>query len=142
VAGDPGALSDLPARRTQDDLPARVDHLMVDVLVDDEHERMDELRARLSPDLVDVGPDAVLDSADAVSQAFAATALIAAWRSPCIGAVRSTCTTAGSGTPGREWSGARPPWKAGPSARSTTPARFVAWWSSRELEPGQRAGQD
>jgi hypothetical protein len=54
-----------------DDLSARVDHLMVDVLVDDERARLDGLRARLSPDFVYVGPDAVFDGADGLSEAFA-----------------------------------------------------------------------
>ena len=58
---------DLP----DDDLPARVDQLMVDVLVGDERERMDGLRARLSPDFVYVGPDAVFDGAEGLSEAFA-----------------------------------------------------------------------
>ena len=44
---------------------------MVDVLVSDERERLDGLRARLSPDFVYVGPDAVFDGADGLSEAFA-----------------------------------------------------------------------
>jgi hypothetical protein len=54
-----------------DDLSARVDHLMVDVLVDGERERLEGLRARLSPDFVYVGPDAVFEGADGLSEAFA-----------------------------------------------------------------------
>jgi hypothetical protein len=53
------------------DLAARLDHLMVDVLVADERERLDGLRSRLSPDFVYVGPDAVFDGADGLSEAFA-----------------------------------------------------------------------
>jgi hypothetical protein len=54
-----------------DDLSALVDHLMTDVLVEDERDRLDGLRARLSPDFVYVGPDAVFDGADGLSEAFA-----------------------------------------------------------------------
>jgi hypothetical protein len=54
-----------------EDLAARVDHLMVDALAADEDEGLDGLRARLSPDFVYVGPDAVFDGADGLSEAFA-----------------------------------------------------------------------
>jgi hypothetical protein len=53
------------------DLAARLDHLMADVLLEDEDERLDRLRARLSPDFVYVGPDAVFDGAEGLSEAFA-----------------------------------------------------------------------
>jgi hypothetical protein len=87
-----------------DDLAARVDQLMVDVLVDDERERLDGLRARLSPDFVYVGPDAVFDGAEGLRPS-PATVTTGASRPPCAGPRRSTSTSAGSGSPGREWSG-------------------------------------
>jgi hypothetical protein len=54
-----------------EDLALRLDQLMVAVLMADERERLDGLRARLSPDFVYVGPDAVFDGADGLSEAFA-----------------------------------------------------------------------
>jgi hypothetical protein len=109
-----------------DDLTARLDQLMVDLLVGDESERLEGLRARLASDFVYVGPDAVLDGADGLSETFAAPATTATSPPRCVAPVRSTGTTAGSGSPGREWSAGGPPWKAGPSAPSTTPAPSAA----------------
>src|SRR5580692_2578412 len=54
-----------------EDLALRLDQLMVAVLMADERERLDGLRSRLSPDFVYVGPDAVFDGADGLSEAFA-----------------------------------------------------------------------
>jgi hypothetical protein len=53
------------------DLTARVDHLMIDVLVEDERQRLVGLRACRSPDFVYVRPDGVLDGADRLCKTFA-----------------------------------------------------------------------
>lgn len=44
---------------------------MVEVLAADEQERLEALRTRLAPDFVYVGPDAVFDGAEGLSEAFA-----------------------------------------------------------------------
>src|ERR1700728_3341952 len=55
----------------EEDLAARLDRLMAAVLLADERERLGGLRARLSPNFVYVGPDAVFDGVDGLSEAFA-----------------------------------------------------------------------
>ena len=126
----------------EDELSARVDHLMVDVLVEDEHDRLDELRARLSPDFVYVGPDAVFDGADGLSEAFARyrhdRSLAALLRRTSAvdqhhGWFRFTWARVERGQTAVEG------WAIGSLDDAGAIRRLVVF---EGLEPGQRAGQD
>jgi hypothetical protein len=52
-------------------LSERIDHVMAAVLVSDEHERTERLRDHLAPGFVYVGPDAVFEGVEGLSEAFA-----------------------------------------------------------------------
>jgi hypothetical protein len=54
-----------------EDLSRRIDHVMAAVLVGDERERREQLRDHLAPGFVYVGPDAVFEGVDGLSEAFA-----------------------------------------------------------------------
>jgi hypothetical protein len=48
----------------------RIDHLMAAVFLPDDRERLEQLRAHLSPDFVYISPGAVFDGAEGLSEAF------------------------------------------------------------------------
>jgi hypothetical protein len=64
------------------DLTARVDHLMIDVLVEDERQRLVGLRACRSPDFVYVRPDGSSTAPTGCARRSSATATTAASRPP------------------------------------------------------------
>jgi hypothetical protein len=64
----------------EEDVAARIDHLMAAVFVADEHDRMEALRRHVAPDFVYVSPEAVYEGPQGLSDAFSRYRTEAWWQ--------------------------------------------------------------